>query len=100
MAVRYVDKNGNEHVGTGIESADKVIEDSKKTMEILINDVNNIGSGLIGEEFKGINTTEIFENGEFDVVKAMKQSKGTAAQASSGEMSHIQDIAQYTKKNN
>lgn len=98
--VRYVDKNGNEHVGTGIESADKVIEDSKKTMEILINDVNNIGSGLIGEEFKGINTTEIFENGEFDVVKAMKQSKGTAAQASSGEMSHIQDIAQYTKKNN
>ena len=98
--IMYIDGDGNEQVGTGVESADKVIVDSMEAMRQLIDDVNETGKKLIGDEFKGLNEKEIFETKEyeFDVVKAMKQSKGTAAQASSGEMSHIQDVAQYTKK--
>jgi len=95
--VMFVDADGNEQVGTGIQSADKVISDAKNTMIKLIEDVNKTGSDLVGEEeFKGIQV-RVKDDGSFDAVAAMKQSKGTAAQASTGKMSDIKDVAQYTK---
>ena len=78
-------------MSTGVASADKVIAESAKLMGELANAVNATGE-KIDEKFVKISTDTS------DVVTMMKQSKGAAAQASSGEMSHIQDVAQYTKK--
>ena len=78
-------------MSTGVESADKVIAESKKLMGDLAKSVNDTGK-QVDEKFVKISTDTS------DVVTMMKQSKGAAAQASSGEMSHIQDVAQYTKK--
>lgn len=78
-------------MSTGVASADKVIAESAKLMGELANAVNATGE-KIDEKFVKISTDTS------DVVKMMKDSKGATAQASSGEMSHIQDVAQYTKK--
>lgn len=78
-------------MSTGVDSADKVIAESKKLMGDLAKSVNDTGKE-VDDKFVTISTDTS------DVVTMMKQSKGAAAQASSGEMSHIQDVAQYTKK--
>lgn len=83
--------------GEEIASASKIIADAKETMIKLTESVNDTGKSL-DQEFEGI-SVEPDADGRFNVVNAMKQSKGTAAQATTGKLSEIKDIAQYTKKN-
>lgn len=90
--VYYEDKNGDERKGTGNAAADKVIDEAKQTMIQLRKSVNDIGRE-VDSEFKTIEAT-----GD-DVVMMMKQSKGAAAQTTTGKMSDIKDVANYTKKN-
>ena len=82
-------------MSTGVASADKVIADAKENMISLTESVNDIG-GSLDYKFVGIDIKKQ-PNGDFDVVNAMKQSKGTAAQTTAGKLSDIKDVAQYTK---
>ncbi|MBQ9072524.1 MAG: hypothetical protein IJY25_05155 [Bacilli bacterium] len=97
--VYYEDSTGVEHTGTGVDSADKVIEESKETMIKLAKSVNETGKS-IDSEFKDMfePTAEDIENDNIDVVKMMKTSKGAVAQTTSGKMSDIKDVAKYTNK--
>lgn len=83
-------------MSTGVASADKVIADAKENMISLTESVNDIG-GSLDDKFVGIDIKKQ-PNGDFDVVNAMKQSKGTAAQTTAGKLSDIKDVAQYTKQ--
>lgn len=72
--------------GTGIASADKVIKEATEAIESLKDSSNKLGRSLDSS------FVEITNN---DVVGIMKQAKGTAAQASSGKMAEMKDVAKY-----
>lgn len=73
---------------TGVASADKVIAEATKSMQHLVEVSNRLGTSL-DSSFQGVSASGT------DVVNMMKQSKGTAAQASSGHMSDLKDIGKY-----
>ena len=78
-------------LSTGVDSADKVIKESRKAMGELAKSVNDIGQSVDDKFVKMSENTN-------DVVKMMKESKGAVAQTTSGKMSDIKDVAKFTNK--
>jgi len=78
-------------VRTGEKSADQIIASATKSMQALVKQSNELGKSL-SSTFVEIPQTLADDR---DVVAMFKKSKGTVAQASSGEFTTIKDRGKY-----
>lgn len=79
---------------TGSASANKIISEQVSTMESLVKSSNDLGKSL-DSDFAEIDESLFGKEGN-DIVMAMKQSKGTVSQASSGKIQNAADVGKYT----